>query len=817
MKVKEIIADNSVWMPNEHYDEVKPLVSIILPTYSRAKSGLLKKCLNSIVRQSFRRWELIIVVDASTDGTTEICESYRQKDPRINIILHKENIGLPAVSTYEAYLKCRGEYIAYAFDDNQWELTALAKTFDFMEENNVKASYGITTVPDPVSGAEVRFGDNPNYVEKTLWAGNCIGAGSVVLHREVLETVGLHDPHLSLTRVCDWDLWLRVIDHFRFEATGISFTKEMGTMQSDSLGNLFKLDQWFFRERQQHRDPEQLLLDNYGEVDVTEYSEWNSPHYFECLQMHLKQYEKKSWYKPQIISQIQAVIPNENHKYGLILCSGITASIMNFTRYDGNDFTFCYSPFGNILHSICVLSDFAVICRIPDIGAGKELLKEINIPCYYFIDDNFKEITIDDQSDPVAVQAAKNTTRKFLKNYEGVIVTTEPLRSYFLEKGLHQNVLMLSALWREPIHDKQKKYPLTIGFMGGSFRLNVLQNCVLPVLYQLSKNKPIRLICPCSKETEEKIKKLGKENLEIIPFYRTFQYEFLLNEYYRLGVDVLIHCGSNLRNNYYKTKNALINAVTLNVPLLSSDIEPYYDQSDGSEGAYLIVRNTKESWNEALDRMINDADERTAVLQKAEKFCKEHFNSETVWQELTAELTKIEHPGSFYLMKRYEKIFDWTITHGGIQTITTAARNVRPFNQDDLCYSGELNGCRRYGFTSPIQEINSIGLLFAVIGECSGTVTLSIFKKWQKDPITKVTLPMEELNPHDYTNILLPELVTIKPKEELFMDVNVQYTQKNGSIGIFEDKHNRTFIYKVFNKLGHPLPGKNALFIDCRA
>ena len=78
MNVKDIIGKNSEWIPNRSYDDVKPLITVILPTYSRAKSGLLKRCIDSILKQSFRRLELIIVIDGSTDGTLDICKKYME-------------------------------------------------------------------------------------------------------------------------------------------------------------------------------------------------------------------------------------------------------------------------------------------------------------------------------------------------------------------------------------------------------------------------------------------------------------------------------------------------------------------------------------------------------------------------------------------------------------------------------------------------------------------------------------------------------------------------------------------------------------------
>lgn len=650
MKVKDIIVNNSAWMPNKRYDEVKPLVSVLLPTYSRAKSGLLKRCLESVLNQSFRRLELIIVIDASTDGTYHICKHYMERDPRVNIILHQENIALPAISTYEAYMKARGEYIAYAFDDNVWELDALAKTYDFMEESGVKASYGITKVRDPDTQQIVEFGVDRKTINDTIWMGNQIGAGSMVLHREVLETVGLHDPHLSLTRVCDWDLWLRVCEQYPFVGTGIPFTEEHGVSQPDSLGNAFKLDQWFFREHQQNRTMKNLIPSDYLNVDVTEYSHENSSYYLQCLHEHLQQYSEKRWFCAckHELTNIQHSSYNLHARRILSICSGKTASIMNFDRYFGKDYTISFAPYGLITSSQIALADAVIFNREFPISSYFDEIRSLSIPCYYFTDDNFREILIDGTDEPGIREVAAKTTQQRLEEFAGVLVTTQALKNYFVRNKLHENVVQLPAVWKAPLKQEKRGHALTIGFMGGPFRMEQLKKCVLPALYRIAEKRPLRLIVPCTKETEEDVLALGDGQLEIIPFYRTANYEYLLNSYNKIGVDIFVHCGGNNRNNIYKTKNALINAVTLGAPLIVSDIEPYCDITDGSEGAYMLVRNTPEAWLEGLTELVESRSLRKELLQKASAFCERNYNWETAWEELSEELSKLEPHGEFF-------------------------------------------------------------------------------------------------------------------------------------------------------------------------
>ncbi len=816
MKVREIIkCGDSEWLPNTRYDEVQPLISVLLPTYSRGESGLLARCLDSVLNQSFRQLELIIVIDASTDGTIEICKEYMERDSRVNIILHRNNIALPAVSTYEAYLKARGNYLAYAFDDNVWNLDALARTYSFMEENHVKASFGITRVRDPKTKQLVEYGRDLASINDTIWARNMIGAGSVVLHRDVLETVGLHDPHLALTRVCDWDLWIRICEWFPFIGTNIPFSEEFGVSLSDSLGNAFKLDQWFLRERQQHRNLKELLPAHYPDIDITEHRETNSHHYQNCLEMFLSQYQEKAWFQNKELEHIKKMIPNQNHRYCLFICSAKTGSYMNFDRYNGDNLTFCFCTFDGASHSMIIYADVAIVGRVLTNSPLLQICKQLLIPCYYFVDDNFCEIAKEGTHDLGVRAVAKKTTPHTLSDFSGVIVTTPALQDYFLEKKLHSNVILLSAVYKQFTKAIINSGFFTFAFMGGDFREDTLKKYVIPALYEFSNQHPVRLICPCTKQTERSFRNLEKDRLEIIPFHRTLNYAFLLNSYNQIGVDVLIHCGENNSNSIYKTKNALINAASLNVPLIVSDMEPYGNTTDGSAGAYIIVQNTKEAWLDAFQILFDNKLLRNSLIDKEHIFCKHYYDSTVVWEELSKEFVSINQCSSFELVKRYENLCDWQIINANEQFGLDLG--FRRYNPDNLAFSGELVGIRRYGFRATQDIISEVGLLFAASGECTGEVILTIWRKGETSPISTAKVPFTMLEYDSYTNIPLDVPITTKRGELLYIDIEFHYLEKNGYIGIFEDRSHRTILYRLFNKLGHPIPGKDAIFIDCRS
>lgn len=90
------------------------LISVIVPMYNRENT--IKKCLDSIVKQTYSNFELIIIDDGSTDSSFNICEQYAKKDSRIKLI-HQENRGVSSARNLGLDLS-EGEYIAFIDSDD---------------------------------------------------------------------------------------------------------------------------------------------------------------------------------------------------------------------------------------------------------------------------------------------------------------------------------------------------------------------------------------------------------------------------------------------------------------------------------------------------------------------------------------------------------------------------------------------------------------------------------------------------------------------------------------------------------------------------
>src|ERR1041385_6102710 len=125
MRVRDLIKD-TVWLPGRDYDTARPWISVLLPTFRRGRDGSFLKAANSILDQSLRSLELIVIDDGSTDGTAQQIAMLMAADERVSCLTHPDNIGLPAMSEYEGFVHARGEYIAFGFDDFIFDRDALA-------------------------------------------------------------------------------------------------------------------------------------------------------------------------------------------------------------------------------------------------------------------------------------------------------------------------------------------------------------------------------------------------------------------------------------------------------------------------------------------------------------------------------------------------------------------------------------------------------------------------------------------------------------------------------------------------------------------
>lgn len=183
----------------------RPRVSVVLPTYNHL--AFLPRAIESILEQTYRDFELIVVNDGSTDGTKEYLETLT--DPRIKVI-HQENKRLPeALNT--GFKAARGELLTWTSSDNHCApmfLEALVSALDAHPEAGLAySSFAWIDEQDRIQGVH----KVPLLNTRTLLKGNP-GMASFMYRQRCQQEVGLYDPALEGAE--DWDMWLRLSERF---------------------------------------------------------------------------------------------------------------------------------------------------------------------------------------------------------------------------------------------------------------------------------------------------------------------------------------------------------------------------------------------------------------------------------------------------------------------------------------------------------------------------------------------------------------------------------------------------------------------------
>lgn len=112
---------------------MEELVSIITPVYNCEK--LIKKTIESVQRQTYKNWEMLLVDDCSNDKSEEIIKSIIKEDSRVKYFKLSENSGA-AVARNHALEKSQGRFIAYLDADDLWKENKLEVQIKFMIENS---------------------------------------------------------------------------------------------------------------------------------------------------------------------------------------------------------------------------------------------------------------------------------------------------------------------------------------------------------------------------------------------------------------------------------------------------------------------------------------------------------------------------------------------------------------------------------------------------------------------------------------------------------------------------------------------------------
>jgi len=186
------------------------MVSVLMTTWNRV--DIVRKAIQSIYDQSFQDWELIVIDDASTDGTWAYLSALAKKDIRVRLVHHERNY-YPDISRTlnEGLALARGRYIARLDDDDYWcDVNKLKKQVDFLESHpDCVVVGGGTIVTDDNDHERFRYykPEADEEIRKRALFSNPFTHSTVMFRRDVARAVGGYG---NFKNVEDWDLWLKM-------------------------------------------------------------------------------------------------------------------------------------------------------------------------------------------------------------------------------------------------------------------------------------------------------------------------------------------------------------------------------------------------------------------------------------------------------------------------------------------------------------------------------------------------------------------------------------------------------------------------------
>lgn len=184
-------------------------VSIILPVYNGEK--FLRESIDSVISQTWKNWELLIVDDCSTDSSPVIAKEYVAKDDRIHYYRNEENLRLPR-NLNRGFSLAKGDFLTWTSDDNMYEPEAIERMVEKLkEDNDAEFVFASCRIIDEEGNPIEYIMVNENS-PKMLIGHNSVGA-CFMYTRKVYEEVGEYDP--TYTLVEDYDYWQRISAKFK--------------------------------------------------------------------------------------------------------------------------------------------------------------------------------------------------------------------------------------------------------------------------------------------------------------------------------------------------------------------------------------------------------------------------------------------------------------------------------------------------------------------------------------------------------------------------------------------------------------------------
>lgn len=237
----------------------QPFFSVIIPTFNR--KPFLEAAVNSVLGQTFRDFELIIIDDGSCDGTRELISSY--SDERLNYI-YQTNSGVSCARN-KGLEASKGLFIAFLDSDDHWRKDKLEKTISRIKECPGVSIFHTEEVwyrgKSLLNQKEIHRKPS-GFVYKNALPICCISISTATVKRDVFDSVGAFDESLEACE--DYDFWLRATSKYEVKLIPEELTIKDGGRPDQLSSSVWGLDRFRIKALEKMLTSRSLSPENYA-------------------------------------------------------------------------------------------------------------------------------------------------------------------------------------------------------------------------------------------------------------------------------------------------------------------------------------------------------------------------------------------------------------------------------------------------------------------------------------------------------------------------------------------------------------------------
>lgn len=233
------------------------MVSILLPIFNAGQH--LHQAMESVLRQDYVDLDIVVIDDASTDGSADVIHQYAERDSRIRAIFHRQNRGL-ADTLNEGLKSARDPYVVRMDQDDESLPHRVRTQVAFVQDNPdvaVVGSFvyhmGATRENDRL----VRLPQDDREIREALTRYNCIYHPTVILKRDAILKLGGY--RRTFKNAEDYDLWLRVSTEHRLANIPEPLIRYRFTVNGMTLGKKWEQLYYVYLAQAAHRRPREPI------------------------------------------------------------------------------------------------------------------------------------------------------------------------------------------------------------------------------------------------------------------------------------------------------------------------------------------------------------------------------------------------------------------------------------------------------------------------------------------------------------------------------------------------------------------------------